>query len=270
MRVGEAARTAGVLLRNIVLGGNLASLSLIGRPRQLAQYVAESLFLLKAIGVKRGIPQKNVFEVLQCENIEPIILANLKGDPGYNFFGPVASYTADLISLCLICRAIHPKAVFEIGTMHGYTALHLALNSPEGARVYTLDLPKDRSIQPRLPMTLMDEAHLGNRASGRDLCFEGTAAEPKISCLCGDSATFDYSPFLAKVDLFFIDGAHSYDYVRSDTLNAIRCCHPGSVIAWHDFGRAGVNGVSRWILELSRQYRIYSVPGGTLAFTVLE
>jgi hypothetical protein len=91
----------------------------------------------------------------------------------------------------------------------------------------------------------------------------------KIQPLFGDSASFDYSPFIDRIDLFFIDGAHSYEYVRSDTLNALKCCRPGGVIAWHDFGRAGVNGVSRWLVEFSKQYPVFAVPGGSLAFCVL-
>jgi hypothetical protein len=95
------------------------------------------------------------------------------------------------------------------------------------------------------------------------------AAESKITRLYGDSATFDFAPYHGTIDLFFIDGAHSYEYVRSDTINALACCHPGSIIAWHDFGRVGVNGVSRWLRRLSRRYQIYSVPGGSLAFMVV-
>jgi Methyltransferase domain len=91
----------------------------------------------------------------------------------------------------------------------------------------------------------------------------------KVQPLFGDSAKFDYSPYHGRVDLFFIDGAHSYEYVRSDTLNAMKCSRPGSVIAWHDFGRAGVNGVARWLMEFSKQHQVYSVPGGSLAFCVL-
>jgi hypothetical protein len=72
------------------------------------------------------------------------------------------------------------------------------------------------------------------------------------------------------VDLFFIDGAHSYEYVRQDTLNALKCCRKGGVIAWHDFGRSGVNGVSRWICELAQEHKVYSVPGSSLAFMVVR
>jgi hypothetical protein len=42
------------------------------------------------------------------------------------------------------------------------------------------------------------------------------------------------------------------------------------VVAWHDFGRSLVPGVSKWILELSKTRTIYCVPGGSLAFMVVE
>lgn len=66
-----------------------------------------------------------------------------------------------------------------------------------------------------------------------------------------------------------MDGAHSYQYVRQHTLNAFQTCHEGSVIVWRDYGRTGVNGVSKWIHELSATREIYPVPGGSIAFTVV-
>src|SRR5262249_7472680 len=154
------------------------------------------------------------------------------------------SYTADIVSLCLLSRQLTPKTIFEIGTLRGYTTYHLGLNSPADATIYTLDLPAEHS-SPKLETTLVDDWHIEASQRDRKYFFDGTPEAAKIAPLFGDSASFDFSPFHGKVDLFFIDGAHSYEYVRSDTLNAIQCCHPGSVIAWHDFGRTGVNGVSR-------------------------
>ena len=127
-----------------------------------------------------------------------------------------------------------------------------------------------RSSPPALPTTIVDDRNIRDQR-GVDRCFfDGTSVSGKIQRLFGDSATFDYASFEARVDLFFIDGAHSYEYVRSDTLNALRCCRPGSVIAWHDFGRFGVNGVTRWLRELSRSRAVYCVPGGSLAFMRIE
>jgi len=268
MKIPKAIEAAAIALRNVILGGNLLSLSLVRSPRKMIGYVSECLFLYKALNAKRGIPQKNVWEVLPTQDVEAIRLGSLRS--GGAWFGPISSYTQDIISLCLICRIIKPKVVFEIGTMRGYTAFHFALNTPDNCKVYTLDLPKEGSLKPKLKTTVMDDAHISSYLKSERYCFEGTDVASKIVPLFGDSATFDFSPWWGKVDLFFIDGAHSYEYVRSDTLNALKCCHPGSVIAWHDFGRVGVNGVTKWLLELSKQgYNIYAIPGGSLAFMVV-
>lgn len=270
MEMIQTIKAVAVAIRNLVLGGNLVSLQLWRQPKRLVGYVNENLFLYQAYTATHGLPQKNVFDVLSAADVETIQLANLKlawtpyGEP---WFHNVASYAVDIVSLCLLCQILKPEVVFEIGTLRGYTAYHFALNSssPE-ARIYTLDLPQDQPVTPKLKTTVVDEWHIRGHGAMQRYCFEGTPVADKITCLFGDSATFDFSPFEKQVDLFFIDGAHSYEYVRSDTLNALKCCHSGSVIAWHDFGRKGVNGVSKWLVELSQTYQIYSVPGGSLAF----
>jgi len=248
-------RTMYVVLRNFLMGANLISFSLLLKPRKMVQYIAETLFLYKIFS-GRGIEQKNVYEVLGSNDHEPIELINLKSNTWfYN-----GSFLADIISLCLICRITKPKIVFEIGTFKGYTALHFAVNTPDDTKIYTLDLPE--GVEPELKTTSVDRENI--KKHKRD--FQNN----KIERLFGDSATFDYSPFYGKVDFFFIDGSHSYEYVKSDTLNALKCCHPGSVIAWHDFGRSGVNRVSKWLLEFSKENKIYSIPAGSLAFMIVN
>jgi predicted O-methyltransferase YrrM len=269
MAIRERIRTIGIVLRNTILGSNLVSLTLIRNPTRMAVYVTECLFYYKTLGGKRGIPQKNVFEVLPSNNIEEVKLGYLNS--GGTWFVPFSSRAADIVSLCLICRIIKPKVVFEIGTMRGYTAFHFALNTPDDTRVYTLDLLKSENVNTTLKTTAVDDALIKSYVRSQQYCFENSDVASRITCLFGDSATFDFSPFYGKVDFFFIDGAHSYEYVRSDTLNALKCCHAGSVIAWHDFGRLGVNGVTRWILELSKEGRdICVIPGGSVAFMVVK
>lgn len=223
--------------------------------------------MYRTLNSKRGLPQKNVFEVLHAKNIESIQLGNLTNRN--NWFLPSSSYTADIVNLCLICKIIKPKYIFEIGTLTGYSSFHFALNSTIDAKVYTLDLPKDKNVKPALKTTIIDDAHINSSEKAYQYCFEGTEVEKQIHLLFGDSATFDFFPFYNKIDFFFIDGSHSYDYVRSDTRNALKCCHSGSVIAWHDFGRVGVNGVSKWLREFSKEYEIFSAPGSSIAFAVV-
>lgn len=268
MKIDKVVVTVGVALRSLVVGGNLISLSLVTEPRKMISYISECLFLYKTLNSKRRIQQKNVFEVLPVNKIETIKLGNLSG--GQHWFKSISSYALDILSLCLICQAIKPRVVFEIGTLRGYTAFHFALNTPNDARIYTLDLPKQLNANPRLKTTVIDDGHIKRYMVSNGYCFEDSDVAPKITSLFGDSAVFDFSPFYGEVDFFFIDGAHSYDYVRSDTLNALKCCHTRSVIAWHDFGRVGVNGVTKWLLELSREHEIYSIPGGSVAYMVVK
>jgi hypothetical protein len=122
-------------------------------------------------------------------------------------------------------------------------------------------------VSPSLTVTAVDIEHIADHDQTTQMEFLRTPEAARIHCLYGDTATFDFSCFAGKVDLFFIDGAHSYGYVRNDTLRAFDCCKPGSVIAWHDYGKTGFNGVSRWLHELAREGKeIYRVPGGSLAY----
>jgi predicted O-methyltransferase YrrM len=272
---------ACISARNLALGGSVASLSLVGKPRTLFEYATESLFLYKSLSGKRGVPEKFVFEVLPGNRQYELAIANFQCEEGW--MRRTGSYSTDLISLCQLCHVLSPKTIFEIGTLRGYTALHLAMNSSPDCRIFTLDLPKNdlprgdpskddlsrgnAKVKVQLRTTLMDDLH--SQMEVGEYYFRGTPHADRIQLLFGDSAVFDFSPHHGKIDLFFIDGAHSYDYVRSDTENALQCVRPGGVIAWHDFGRVGLNQVSKYIVELSRKLPIYSVPGGSLAFAVL-
>jgi hypothetical protein len=256
------ARELTIILRNFAMGTNFDSLRMLRRPRTMAAYVTECLFLRRCLHPVSDFPQRGVCEVFGIDSSVPVVLHESAASPYW--LCPVASFTADLVAMCMLCQILRPKLIFEIGTFHGSGALHWASNAP-GAEVYTLDLPPKSS--PALSTTTTDRTYIQEPGNGKRLLFERKPEANRIHCLYGDSASFDYSAFSERVDLFFIDGAHSYEYVRNDTHNALRCCHPGSVIAWHDYGRVGFNGVSRWLHEFATQGReIYRVPGGSLAY----
>jgi hypothetical protein len=256
-------REVGIVLANAILGGNLQSLLAAGDPRGVAYYHMECRFLYKCLFPKKEFIQKPVWELFGVDRVPVVFYADAAG----GWFQSVASFTADLVSMCMLCQILEPKVILEIGTFRGSGALHWAGNAP-GAEVYTLDLPADRT--PALSLTETDRHHIRGHSETQKMAFDGRPEIGRIHCLYGDSAIFDFSPFLGKVDLFFIDGAHSYEYVRNDTLRAVECSKPGSVIAWHDYGRVGFNGVSKWLHEFSKQGKtIYRVPGGSLAYTRL-
>lgn len=249
--------------RSVLLGANLASARMLRNPRRLVAYANDALFQYQLTAGRR-LPTRTIFEAFPAEARDVTLV-----DPeGYTWLRDEAPpFTVDLISLCLLCQALRPAVVFEIGTFVGYTSLHMALNTPTAAEIFTLDLPPaDRSTA--LHTTATDQKLIGNAMARRPL-FESHAGGAKIRRLFGDSAGFDYSEWYGRVDLFFVDGAHSYDYVKSDTLNALKCCRPGSVIAWHDYGRVEQRGVTRWLHEFARNRDVYVVPNGSLAFHVV-
>lgn len=266
---GEHLRAAGIALRNLLLAGNLSALALRS-PRRIVQYASDALFLRHALSGDRGLPEQNVWEAFTRSSDTSVRLASVV-TPSWP---PTQStYLADIVNLCRLCSLLQPQRVFEIGTYTGFSTLHLALNTPPGARIHSLDLPASDAGEPlrtALRTTVMDDAIIEGAVAGRRYLFQGLPEADRIELLVGDSATFDFTPYHHSIDLFFIDGAHSYEYVRSDTLNAARCVRPGGVIAWHDFGRAGVNGVSQWLREWRREgHPVYAAPGGSLAFMVV-
>ncbi len=246
--------------KDLCLGTNLASLGLIGRPRAMHRYAREALLLRRSVAPSR-LQSRTISEVLP--SARDVHLQLFPNRDNWFVWGP--SFSLDIVSLCILCRSFDQKRIFEIGTFHGYTTLHLAMNSADDAVVYTLDLAADSDVS--LNITDLDRQIIAERQDA--CCFAGHHERKKIHRLFGDSAKFDFSPFTGKIDLFFIDGAHSYEYVKSDTLNALKCCHRGSAIAWHDYGRVQF-GVTRFLEELAKQMEIYIVPGGSLAFAILK
>jgi hypothetical protein len=272
----ERMRAAAIALRNLALGGNMSTLTL-GSPRSMVQYASEALFMRRALTGDRGLPEREVWQELPGADHVEIRLANVQTG---SWPAVQPSYLADIVNLCRLCAALQPLRVFEIGTYTGFSTLHFALNSPPAARIHTLDLPKQgdggngdggpAARGPALRTTIMDDAHIRGAVRESRYLFDGAEAAARIELLFGDSASFDFAPYHGVIDLFFIDGAHSYDYVRSDTHQALACVRPGGVVAWHDFGRTGLNGVSRWLLELRRRgWPVVAAPGGSLAFMVV-
>ena len=138
---------------------------------------------------------------------------------------------SDVITLAQIVRFLGCQRMFEIGTFRGHTAYHLALNSPAGARVYTLDLLPSGISDAKLELT--DLPLIQKMSSGES--FRGTECEPKITQLFGDSACFDTTEYDGQMDFVFVDGAHSYSYARSDSEMARRLARPGGLVIWHDY-----------------------------------
>ena len=136
--------------------------------------------------------------------------------------------------LAALAQATRSKTFFEIGTNRGRTTWTVARNNP-GLSAFTLDVsPRDGSEAMTFELDSADHTWLGAGGACGD-AFRGTPEGDRITQLWGDSATFDFSPFEGRMDLVYVDGAHTYDYVRSDTAAALRMLRPAGTIVWDDY-----------------------------------
>jgi hypothetical protein len=140
----------------------------------------------------------------------------------------------ELLIIDQLIRLRRPKALFEIGTFDGRTTLNMAANCPEDGQVYTLDLPADSSHTTAFPLDTGDQRFIKKTSSGAR--YVGTPFAPRIHQLYGDSASFNFEPYRSAIDLLFVDGAHSYDYVLNDSRRAHELLRDGrGLILWHDY-----------------------------------
>ncbi len=262
------------IVKNTILGINLKALQLITRPKNFVDYINECLLIHRAV-LKYDLQEKPIIEFFpECKNVD--VTLNLQRDPSNWLFWDFPTYTKDLLILCTICKVLKPKKIFEIGTFKGYSSYLFALNTNKSTEIYSLDIPK--KTKSKLRTTISDKLHTEkssflfkkyNTKTEGNLTFYYNLPE-RVHYLSGDSADFDFSNFYNDIDLFFIDGAHSYEYAKNDSEIALKCCHKGSVIIWHDYGRWGVNGVTKWLNKMSKATKLFKEPGCSLVYTVID
>lgn len=202
-------------------------------------------------GYPSPIPPCTVPKVEADEISDPTAAIELRHPIGVDGNVPLAQ----LVVMMRLIRTHNPQGIFEIGTFDGRTTLNMAANSGDSAEITTLDLPAGQIQDAALPTDAGDSAYSEKPASGAR--FRSDPLATKITQVFGDSATFDYGPYAGQMDLVFIDGSHSYEYVVSDTKNARKLLRGGKGwILWDDYGVW--EGVTRALNELYEKDREYA------------
>jgi predicted O-methyltransferase YrrM len=173
---------------------------------------------------------------------------------------------SELSILSQFAQNCEPRtSIFEIGAFDGRTTINLALNAPKSCVIYTLDLPPNTATKYPLES---GEQHFVNKPDTvlRYTKYQDIYREEisRIHQLLGDSATFDYSEYNNSCSLVFVDGSHSYEYVKSDTKVALALAKKGGVIIWHDYGIWP--GVTRALEEIDaeNQFGLKKISGTSL------
>lgn len=159
-----------------------------------------------------------------------------------------------------------PERLFEIGTFDGRSTLNLAANAGPDAKLWTLDLPQEQLADARFAIDSRETRYVLKSVSGSR--FADTVEATKITQLYGDSATFDYSPYVGKMDFVFVDASHTYEYVMNDSRKALALIgRRNGVIFWHDY--SAWDGVTRALNELYAGHPTFAnlkwIEGTTLA-----
>jgi hypothetical protein len=122
---------------------------------------------------------------------------------------------SEIATLCYLVASKSPRKILEIGTYRGLTTLNLALNAPQ-AEVHTVDITD----------------------TWGSYYYAENAEVNNISQHYGDSTSFDFFHNIgAGVDFCLIDGGHSYEQVRNDTLKVLPLMADDGILLWDDYGR---------------------------------
>jgi predicted O-methyltransferase YrrM len=229
----------------------------ITQPRRMARFLENLFEYQRAEKVHSG--NQGLIPTVDPEQLFPglfhqkVSLLDLGSRPGGTTF--FETY----LMACLI-KSLGARTIFEFGTFEGRTTLQLALNAPEEATIYTLDLPECS------PATRFDLAY-SKEASSRKLpiggLFQQRAESGKIMQLLLDSANVDFEPFRGKVDFVFIDADHGMSYVKSDSENAFSMLSPQGVVLWHDYGGRWPD-VARYLREVAGKKKLFHLDGTSL------
>jgi len=204
--------------------------------------------LLGYLPVRTAIPKVSLREVIPAgmvlEIYDPLAAA-----------GTVS--LTELTAIASLIQSRRPDRLLEIGTLDGRTTLNMAASAGPSAQVYTLDLPEVQSSGARFASAA------GDGPAGR------------IVQLYGDSAKFDFSPFYGALDFIFIDADHSYDYVLSDSRQAIRLLRNGrGTIVWHDYDSWDWEGTTQALNQLYSEGQEFGelrhIEGTSLVYLTLD
>jgi predicted O-methyltransferase YrrM len=170
--------------------------------------------MVKKYKLSNGFPVVD-FEII-CPSINETIeiYASLDG----------VSMPSDYALLINLARKINNCHYFEIGTWRGESVCNVAQFTKE---CYTLNLPKD---------TIFNLTKNKNYANQHGFFSKNN---PKINHLEGDSKTFDFDALNKKFDLIFIDGNHTFEYVKNDTQKVFEhLLKENTIVVWHDYGHS--------------------------------
>ncbi len=169
---------------------------------------------------------KQLKDVYHCEKPLPQVRLDTlfpKFTKTLNYFSFLGggSLPTDLALLVGLSEKIENCKYFEIGTWRGESVINVAEHAAE---CHTLNLSKAQILKLGLPTRYADL---------HGILSKGT---PNIKHHYGDSRNFDFKGLEQKFDLIFIDGDHTFEFIKNDTEKVFRhLVHEKTIVVWHDY-----------------------------------
>jgi len=177
----------------------------------------------------------------------------------------------ETITINRLISRYQPQRIFEIGTFDGRSTINMAIYAPAEAKIYTLDLPKEKIRATKLPILKGEKQFIDKNLSGSR--YIGKPEANKITQLYGDSATFDFGPYFNSIDFIFIDGSHSCEYVLNDSRIGLKLMRNNrGIVLWHDYGTAReVTRTLNALLAGSADFKgLRHIEGTSLAYLIKQ
>lgn len=170
--------------------------------------------VIRKHGSGNGLPVIDLLDLFPSFSIEISPYTFLNG----------TSTTIDIAILKLLASSFPECSYLEIGTWRGESIANVADVAKE---CVSISLSDDEMRKMKFPEKMIQVQRFF------------TKVKKNIYFIEHNSTTYDFSKLNKKFDLIFIDGDHSYEAIKSDTVNAFKLLKDeNSVIVWHDYGTA--------------------------------
>lgn len=224
----------------------------------------------------RSVEPGEVVPIMRAGELGPALESLVAITPSIGVRGGISELESCFLCAAAKAAASDPVRIFEFGTCTGKTTYLLALNARVGVaggaaggepHVTTLTLAPDQvATYQKAGGDDPRDTHAAIKESAfTRFYYSGTAMEPRITQLFGDSKTFDTAGHEGAYDLVFVDGSHAKSYVESDSQRAMRMVKPGGLVAWHDYrGPWRARGVWSTLNDLAKTHELRLIKGTSI------
>jgi len=182
----------------------------------------------------------------------------------------IVGMTSDLEAWIIASLSKISKNIFEFGTCSGKTTYIMGLNSSNDTKIISLTLSPNEidEVSKQNQDNKISFRNIINESIYNKFLFSGDDVEKKIQVIFKNSLYFNHKDYKNKMDLIFIDGGHTYSVVKNDSEKSFDMIKKNGIILWHDYvpGKRSAKDVVKYIHEISKNKKLYSIKGTSLVF----